>query len=324
MIDTHDQSTGPASTRGRAKRPNCPTLPRPSESNHQLRGRMPGDGLKVSDTETRPTRRVLLPSRESADVPVSARPTASGTESFPPLLADPPLRILVDDAMPPSTRTAGVTASAVAGLLSRMGIDTRSATSAGPEELLSRVKAAAPHYVMLVLHPGAQQSCPTSAADAWERPALLTRACHEAGVPVIALSIGGSAAALAACVGNGALAVLDIEQLPAALAHIAGAQRGNGGDIGGDGHGPGEKGHRRLPPTFEKLTHLTPTERRVLYHLTEGLPASDIARRMIVSLSTVRAHIRSILRKLDVGSQLAAVAIANGSEYSAGPPEMSS
>jgi DNA-binding CsgD family transcriptional regulator len=133
------------------------------------------------------------------------------------------------------------------------------------------------------------------------------------------LSIGGSAAALAACVGNGALAVFDIEQLPSELAHIAEARRGNGGDNGRgrDGHGQGEGGHRKLPATFEKLIHLTPTERRVLYHLTEGLPASDIARGMIVSLSTVRAHIRSILRKLDVGSQLAAVAIANGSEYSA-------
>jgi DNA-binding CsgD family transcriptional regulator len=271
----------------------------------------------VGDPEARLRRRVLLPGRENSDAPASARPGASWAEGFAPLVADPPLRILVADAMAASTRTPGVTASAVAAVLSRMGVETRSATPAGPDELLSRVKAAAPHYVMLVLHTGAQQHCAASAADAWERPALLTRAYHQAGVPVIALSIGGSAAALAACVGNGALAVFDIEQLPAELAHIAGVQQGNGGGNGRgrDGHGQGEAGHRRLPPTFEKLTHLTPTERRVLYHLTEGLPASEIARRMIVSLSTVRAHIRSILRKLDVGSQLAAVAIANGFEY---------
>jgi DNA-binding NarL/FixJ family response regulator len=190
--------------------------------------------------------------------------------------------------------------------------------------LLSHVKANALHYVMLVLRTGTQQPCPADAtdaaedadvADAWERPALLTRIYQEAGVPVIALSIGGSAAALAACVGNGALAVFDIEQLPGELAHIAGTRSGNGGGNGHDGQGQGEERHRKLPPTFEKLTHLTPTERRVLYHLTEGLPASEIARRMIVSLSTVRAHIRAILRKLEVGSQLAAVAIANGTEY---------
>jgi DNA-binding NarL/FixJ family response regulator len=219
--------------------------------------------------------------------------------------------------MPASTPTPGVIASAVAALLSRMGVETKSATLSGPEELLSRVKAAAPHYVMLVLHAGAHQSCAASAADLWERPALMTRSSHEAGIPVIALSIGGSAAALAACVGSGALAVFDIEQLPAELAHIAGVQRGSGGDNGRsrDGHAQGEVGHRKLPPTFEKLTQLTPTERRVLHHLTEGLAAGEIAKRMIVSLSTVRAHIRSILRKLDVSSQLAAVAIANGSEF---------
>jgi DNA-binding CsgD family transcriptional regulator len=170
---------------------------------------------------------------------------------------------------------------------------------------------------MLVLHSGAQQHCVEGAADAWERPAVLTRAYQQAGVPVIALSMGGSAAALAACVGNGALAVFNIEQLPAELAHIAGCRRGNGGGNGRgrDGHGQAEAGPRRLPPTFEKLTQLTPTERRVLYHLTEGLPAGEIAKRMIVSLSTVRAHIRSILRKLEVSSQLAAVAIANGSDF---------
>jgi DNA-binding CsgD family transcriptional regulator len=198
-----------------------------------------------------------------------------------------------------------------------MGVETRTATPAGPEELLSHVKAVLPHYVMLVLHTGTKQHCASSTADAWERPALLTRVYREAGVPVIALSIGGSAAALAACVGNGALAVFDIEQLPTELAHIAGTRNGNGGgnDRGRDGHGQAEARPRRLSPAFEKLIHLTTTERRVLYHLTEGLPAGEIAKRMIVSISTVRAHIRSILRKLDVSSQLAAVAIANGSDF---------
>jgi DNA-binding CsgD family transcriptional regulator len=197
-----------------------------------------------------------------------------------------------------------------------MGVETRSSTPAGPEELLSNVKAAAPHFAMLVLHAGVEQHRSDTADDAWERPADLTRAYQQAGVPVIAVSIGGSAAALAACVGHGALPVFDIEQLPVELAHIAGCRRarGNGESRGRDGDGPGEPVDRRLPPTFEKLTHLTPTERRVLYHLTEGLAAGEIAGKMIVSLSTVRAHIRSILRKLDVGSQLAAVAIANGSE----------
>ena len=56
---------------------------------------------------------------------------------------------------------------------------------------------------------------------------------------------------------------------------------------------------------------LTASERRVLYYLTKGKSAQDISGDLVVSLATVRSHIRSILRKLGVRSQLAAVAIAN-------------
>ena len=58
---------------------------------------------------------------------------------------------------------------------------------------------------------------------------------------------------------------------------------------------------------------LTSSERRVLYYLTTGLAAQDIADDLVVSLATVRSHIRSVLRKLEVRSQLAAVALANSS-----------
>jgi hypothetical protein len=52
----------------------------------------------------------------------------------------------------------------------------------------------------------------------------------------------------------------------------------------------------------------------LVYDLTEGVSAADIAGQKTVSLSKVRAHGRSILRKLDVSSQVAAMAIANGVE----------
>jgi DNA-binding NarL/FixJ family response regulator len=67
----------------------------------------------------------------------------------------------------------------------------------------------------------------------------------------------------------------------------------------------------RLPPRFKALVALTTSERRVLFYLTEGWAAQDIAEELVVSLTTVRSHIRSVLRKLGVRSQLAAVAIAN-------------
>lgn len=63
---------------------------------------------------------------------------------------------------------------------------------------------------------------------------------------------------------------------------------------------------RRLEP-FESLT---PRENELLTMLSEGRPAAAIADFWYVSLATVRSHIRSLLSKLDVHSQLEAVAKA--------------
>jgi DNA-binding NarL/FixJ family response regulator len=65
--------------------------------------------------------------------------------------------------------------------------------------------------------------------------------------------------------------------------------------------------HRALSP-FEQLT---PREERVLSALLDGASAEEIARTDFVALTTVRSQIRSILQKLGVRSQLAAVAQAN-------------
>lgn len=70
-----------------------------------------------------------------------------------------------------------------------------------------------------------------------------------------------------------------------------------------------ERERRRL---FE---YLTPREREVLAALCQGLSAAEIAEETYVALSTVRSHIRSILTKLGVGSQLEAVALANRAEW---------
>jgi two-component system nitrate/nitrite response regulator NarL len=61
---------------------------------------------------------------------------------------------------------------------------------------------------------------------------------------------------------------------------------------------------------------LSPRECEVLDQLTRGLGAEMIAERTYVSLATVRSHIRAILRKLDVNSQLAAVARAHEAGWS--------
>jgi Response regulator containing a CheY-like receiver domain and an HTH DNA-binding domain len=59
---------------------------------------------------------------------------------------------------------------------------------------------------------------------------------------------------------------------------------------------------------FERLTE---RERVVLSALMDGASAEDIARASLVSLTTVRSQIRAILQKLEVRSQIAAVAAAH-------------
>jgi DNA-binding NarL/FixJ family response regulator len=66
--------------------------------------------------------------------------------------------------------------------------------------------------------------------------------------------------------------------------------------------------HRRAMQPF---TALTGREAETLVALGEGDSAADIAEAWFVSLATVRSHIRSILMKLGVGSQLEAVAMAH-------------
>jgi two-component system, NarL family, nitrate/nitrite response regulator NarL len=59
-----------------------------------------------------------------------------------------------------------------------------------------------------------------------------------------------------------------------------------------------------------RLDWLSPRERVVLIHMMEGHAADEIAVLDYVTIATVRTHIRSILWKLGVKSQLAAVAFA--------------
>jgi two-component system, NarL family, nitrate/nitrite response regulator NarL len=63
--------------------------------------------------------------------------------------------------------------------------------------------------------------------------------------------------------------------------------------------------HREL---VERMGELTPREMTVLGLLAGGLPVKRIAERLQVAEGTVRSQVKSLLRKLGVNSQLAAVA----------------
>ena len=71
--------------------------------------------------------------------------------------------------------------------------------------------------------------------------------------------------------------------------------------------------HReKLQVLLDRLHLLTPREQVVLGHLMKGQQVREIADRSVVSEATVRTQVKSILAKLEVSSQLAAVGMAHG------------
>lgn len=73
---------------------------------------------------------------------------------------------------------------------------------------------------------------------------------------------------------------------------------------------------RRRGARLQLFAVLTEREQVVLAELMEGHCAEEIANAAFVSISTVRSQIKSILQKLGVNSQLAAVAMARRAGWS--------
>jgi DNA-binding NarL/FixJ family response regulator len=130
------------------------------------------------------------------------------------------------------------------------------------------------------------------------------------GIRVLAVSVGASDIALAECILQGAENAFSLSELPRELIHALAQPNGDRAHADANG-GPVEHNGLRTD-RLGRLLLLTRSERRVLHHLTTGATAIEIADKLVLSLATVRSHIRSILRKLRVSSQLAAVAIAQG------------
>jgi DNA-binding CsgD family transcriptional regulator len=211
------------------------------------------------------------------------------------------LTVLVADPTAAQTGSPGLASTTVASMADRLGCRTATVPVSVDDPLVVAVDGIPVDLVLLVLDGGWVGRTTSWASSAWGTPARLTAAYLAADIPVVVVSAGAGAGAIASCVAQGALAVFRLDHLPGAL---------RGADPTSD-HDPLPLTDVRLPPRFKALVGLTTSERRVLFYLTEGWAAQDIAEELVVSLTTVRSHIRSVLRKLGVRSQLAAVAIAN-------------
>jgi DNA-binding NarL/FixJ family response regulator len=67
----------------------------------------------------------------------------------------------------------------------------------------------------------------------------------------------------------------------------------------------------RLHHRYEEPAHdLTTREREILELIAEGLTNGAIAKRLFISVNTVRNHVQNILAKLDAHSKLEALSIA--------------
>ena len=67
-------------------------------------------------------------------------------------------------------------------------------------------------------------------------------------------------------------------------------------------------------PDYDRLSHLSPTETKVLCGLMDGLSNKHIARQIEISDNTVRVHIRNIFLKLGVANRTQAALL--GTRYS--------
>jgi len=273
--------------------------------------------------------RVFVPLPEEPDIRIgdvtarTGRATADPQHSFSSRTAHAVLtsvfRVLVVDPMPSVSGTSCLAVEAVAGATRGLGMRTTISRASDPATVVLDHYVAEPHAVVMALQPDKPRRLASPDEPwSWERAARLARALCDTGTTVLAVSVGSSAATVAACVEQGAIGLLDVEALPNELAELAESGQLRSVSMLGDGLGADrapsclESGPRRFPSPYDTLVHLTPSERRILFFMMEGCSAADMAKELFVSLTTVRAHIRSILRKLHVNSQLAAVALANG------------
>ena len=181
------------------------------------------------------------------------------------------------------------------------------------EDLLAQAKANAPGLLLLDFDLGEHIGVAFG----------LIRPMSDAGLDVVMLTGERNTLMLAQCLEEGAIGVINksvsfdelLEQIHTAL---------SGGDLM-TRHEREEmlselRQHRAVREhELRAFSDLTTREGEVLGELMQGKAADTIAEESVVSVATIRTQIRSILAKLSVNSQLAAVARAQQARWE--PPQ---
>lgn len=241
---------------------------------------------------------------------------ATSPAEIPDHVWDSELSVLLVSLDPTTAERVNPAVDGLLGCVRRIGVDPQVEASPDSEDVVESYKRAKPEVVILALHSEAQTANGAGVAGTtWEQWARLTRELVRQGATVMAVAIGASVAAVATCVREGAVGVLDVGDLSQQLEKLSAnlSSRRLASENGSKDNGRSSP-QVALPSPYHRLTYLTTSEHRVLFHMMQGDSAQEIAEDLIVSLATVRSHIRSILRKLRVRSQLAAVALANGAQ----------
>jgi two-component system nitrate/nitrite response regulator NarL len=191
-------------------------------------------------------------------------------------------------------------AQSLAMVLAAASVTTYLSTDAMLDAVLRQVRAFDPDLVLV----------DAGAADAIE----LVRALCRMGTRVLAITDGSDRIRVAACVeagASGAVSTVDpIDRLLATIRETVAGRRvlppAAERDLLGELHS-----HRRdRAVQLARFSALSIREAEVLEELMSGKSPADIATESYVSIATIRSQIKAILRKLEVNSQLAAVALA--------------
>ena len=204
-------------------------------------------------------------------------------------------------------------ATALRMTLRQHNLIAHQAPSTGAETILAYAATLPAGLAVLDVHLG------RDAAGGWVEGCALVAPLRGRGWAVLIVSSGYDEPSVAAAVAAGAIGVIDkthsFERFLAAIVAAAAGrpvmteQRRQEWLARHRGH---RLQQRHLSWRFDQLSG---REREVLALLVGGHRAGEIAEHFTVSLSTVRTEIGAILDKLDVKSQLEAVALASQHPY---------